>query len=118
MRCGFPLAEICEQRSFLTLSASSHESALAESVLDKYTNKFKILAAFRFRMLVSRRGKKVVILLQKLELELVISDCNVNQQQNEMIETRTRCVAISDGGKICYQLFGLLQRPFGQEMNL
>ena len=63
MHCVFPLAEICEQLLFLTLSASSHKSALAECVMDKYTNKFKILAAFRFRMLVSRRGKKVVILL-------------------------------------------------------
>ena len=56
---------------------SSHKSALAERVMDKYTNKFKILVVFRLRVLVSRRGKKVVILLQKLELELVISDCNV-----------------------------------------
>ena len=42
--------------------------------MDKYTNKFKILAVFKLRTLVSRRGKKVVILLQKLELGLVISD--------------------------------------------
>ena len=84
----------------------------------KYTDKSKILAVFKLRSLVSRGGKKVVILLQKLELELVISDCNVIQQLDEMNETRTRCVAISDGGKICYQLFGLLQRPFGQKMNL
>ena len=78
MHCVFPLAEICEQLLFLTLSVSSHKSALAERVMDKYTNKFKILVVFRLRVLVSRRGKKVVILLQKLELELVISDCNVN----------------------------------------
>ena len=54
--------------------------------------------------MISCRGKKVVILLQKLELELVISDCNVIQQLDEMIETRTRCVAISGGGKICYSI--------------
>ena len=81
----------------------------------KYTNKFKILAVFKLRSLVSRRGKKVVILLQKLELELVISDCNVIQQLNEMIETRTRCVAISGGGKICYRLFATTVRS---KMNL
>ena len=46
-----------------TFSASSHKSALAECVMDKYTNKFKILVAFRLSMLVSRRGKKVIILL-------------------------------------------------------
>ena len=78
------------------------------------TNKFKILVVSDFWMLVSRGGKKVIILLQKLELELVISDCNVLNYKCEMIETRTRCVAISGGGKICYRLFGLLQRPFGQ----
>ena len=64
----------------------------------------------KLRLLVSCRGKKVVILLQKLELELVISDCNVIQQLNEMIETRTRCVAISGGGKICYQLLATTVR--------
>ena len=115
MRCVFPLAEICKQLLFLTLGASSHKSGLAEDVMDKYTNKFKILVAFRLCMLVSRRGKKVIILLQKLELELVISDCNAIQQQNEMIETRTRCVAISGGGKICYRLFVTTVRS---KMNL
>ena len=114
MHCEFPLAEMCEQLLFLTLSVSSHKSALAERVMDNYTNKFKILADFKLRTLVSCRGKKVVILLQKLELELVISDCNVIQQLNEMIETRTRCVAISGGGKIRFWLIELLQRPFGQ----
>ena len=86
----------------------SHKSALAECVMVKYTVKSTILAASKLRSLVSRGGKKVVILLQKLELELVISDCNVIQQLNEMIETRTRCVAISGGGKICFWLFELL----------
>ena len=81
----------------------------------KYTNKFKILVDFKLRTLVSCRGKKVAILLQKLELELVISDCNVIQQLNEMIETRTRCVAISGGGKICYQL---LVTSVRSKMNL
>ena len=46
-----------------TFSVSSHKSALAECVMYKYTIKFKILVAFRFCMLVSRRGKKVIILL-------------------------------------------------------
>ena len=63
VHCVFPLGEIFEQLCFSPLSVSSHKSALAERVMDKYTNKFKILAAFRFRMLVSRRRKKVIILL-------------------------------------------------------
>ena len=58
----------------------------------------------KLRSLVSCRGKKVVILLQKLELELVTSDCNDIQQLDEMNETRTRCVAISCGGKMCYSI--------------
>ena len=64
----------------------SHGSTLAECVMIKYTVKSTILAASKLRSLVSRGGKKVVILLQKLELELVISDCNVILQQKEMIK--------------------------------
>ena len=62
-------------------------------------------------MLISRRGKKVAILLQKLELELVISDCNVILQQKEMIKLE------QDVWRFLVEeryVINCLQRPFGQ----
>ena len=66
-------------------------------------------------MLISRRGKKVVIFITKVGIRISNFRLQCYSTTERDDQTRTRCVAISGGGKICYQLLATTVRS---KMNL